>query len=125
MIKKCTAGLCFAVLLGAVPFGAFAQSPAPMMAMPAMDVSSVDCSTAPAHMMAMMTPPSDAMMATKGADTDATYVAMMKMMVVHAAMLGKIEMKCGKNPKAMAMASHMDEQLHDQYLTVEAVQTGF
>jgi hypothetical protein len=117
----------FGLALALAPLGAFAQSPAPAMpAMPAMDVSSVDCSTASAHMMSMMHPAPDARADTKpSGDADKTYTDAMKMMLEHAAMMAKIEMKCGKNAKAMALAKKMLDEINDDYLTVEAVQTGF
>jgi hypothetical protein len=121
VINKLAVAFGFSVAMATIPFGVFAAAPAPM---PAMDMSGIDCATAPAKMMSMMTPPADAMnkMPT---DTDAAYTAMMKMMVMHAAMMSKIEMKCGKNPKVMAMAQKMEGQLDDNYLTVEALQNGF
>ncbi len=120
-MNKFAATLCCCLALGTMSAGASAQTPAPM---PAMDVSGVDCATAPAKMMSMMAPPADAMnkMPT---DTDAAYAAMMKMMVMHAAMMSKIEMKCGKNPKVMAMATKMESKLDDNYLMIEALQNGF
>jgi hypothetical protein len=108
MVRKFVAQAGLVAALFAGPIAAAAQTPAPAMMMPAMDVSSVDCSTAAAHMMAMMTPPAGSM----AVSTDT-------------AMMGKIEMKCGKNPKVMAMAHSMDSPLHDDYLTVEALQNGF
>jgi hypothetical protein len=122
MLNKHLAFFGFAFALAAAPFAAFAQTPAPM---PAMDMSTIDCSTATAHMMSMMTPPADAMAEMKTEDTDKAYTAMMKMMVMHAAMMSSIEMKCGKNSKAMAMAKKMEGELQDNYLTVEALQNGF
>jgi uncharacterized protein (DUF305 family) len=117
----------FGFALAVAAFAASAQSPAPAMpAMPAMDVSSVDCSTAPAHMTSMMSHSPDAMADTKpSGDTDQTYTDAMKMMLEHAAMMAKIEMKCGKNAKAMALAKKMLDEVEDNYLTVEAVRTGF
>jgi hypothetical protein len=123
MVRKFVAQAGLVAALFAGPIAAAAQTPAPAMMMPAMDVSSVDCSTAAAHMMAMMTPPAGSMAVST--DTDKTYAALMKMTVMNAAMMGKIEMKCGKNPKVMAMAHSMDSPLHDDYLTVEALQNGF
>jgi hypothetical protein len=108
--------------LSAVPFAALAAAPAPM---PAMDMSSFDCSTATSHMMSMMTPPADAMASMKTDDTDKAYTAMMKMMVMHAAEMSQIEMKCGKNAKVMATAKKMEGELDSNYLVVEALQNGF
>jgi hypothetical protein len=108
--------------LAAVPFAALAAAPAPM---PAMDMSTIDCSTATTHMMSMMTPPADAMASMKSDDTDKAYTAMMKMMVMHAAEMSQIEMKCGKNAKVMATAKKMEGDLDSNYLIMEALQTGF
>jgi hypothetical protein len=115
----------FAIALSATPLVAPAQTAAPAMAgMPAMDASSIDCSTASAHIMSMMKPPAGAMDDMKpGASTDATYADAMKMMLGHAAMMAKIEMKCGKDAKAMAMAKKMLEQEEDDYLSIQAIPT--
>jgi hypothetical protein len=125
MLKSLVAVSGLALGLAAFPLTTLAQTPTPMAPMPMMDTSMVDCSTAPAHMMSAMMPPPDAMSKMSGMDTDATYAAMMKAMIMHAAMLSKIEMKCGKNPKVMAMANKMEGQLGDNYLTVEALENGF
>jgi hypothetical protein len=122
MVMRYSAFFAFALALGAAPLGAFAQSPAPM---PAMDVSAVDCSTAADHMLSAMMPSDSAMAMVKSEDTDKAYADIMKMTVMHAAMASKIEMKCGKNAKAMAMAHKMEEQLDDNYLVVEALQHGY
>jgi hypothetical protein len=119
MTKRYTAILAFALALGAAPFAAFAQS-----SMPAMDMSSIDCSTATAKIISMMTPPSEAVADMKPSDdTDKTYAAAMKMMIMHAAMMSKIEMKCGKNAKTMATATKMDSELQDNWLTVNGLST--
>ncbi len=127
MFKRYAAGLGFTLALGLVPFAALGQTPAPgMQSMPSMDMSTMDCSTAKMHMTSMMTPSADAMSSVNSAaDLDKTYAAAMKAMVQQAMMMSKIEMKCGKNAKAMAVAKKMDSQLEDDTLTVHALQTGF
>ena len=124
MFKRYAAGFGLTLALGWIPFAALAQTPAPgMQSMPSMDMSTMDCSTAKSHMAAMMTPTSDAMMSVNSADDlDKTYAAAMKAMVNQAMMMSKIEMKCGKNAKAMAVAKKMDSQLQDDSLTVHALQ---
>jgi hypothetical protein len=120
MFQRYAAAAGFALALAAGPFAATAQTPAAggMMAM--------DCSTAKAHMSAMMTPTSDAMASVSTADDlDKAYAAAMKAMVAQAQMMSKIEMKCGKNSKAMAVAKKMDDQLDSDSLVVHALQTGF
>jgi hypothetical protein len=117
MTKRYTVVLAFAFAFGAAPFAAFAQSP-----MPAMDMSSFDCSTATAKIISMMTPPSEAMADMKPSDdTDKTYAAAMKMMIVHGDMMSKIEMKCGKNAKTMATATKMNSELQDNWLIVNGL----
>jgi len=123
MLKRYAAVCSFALALGAAPFAAFAAAtPAPM---PAMDMSGMDCSTAVTKMVAVMTPSSSEMAEMKNDDADKAYAEMMKMTVMHAAMASKIEMKCGKNSKAMAMAKKMEDELQDNYLTVEATMIAF
>ena len=113
MLKRYAAVCSFALALGAAPFAAFAAAtPAPM---PAMDMSGMDCSTAVTKMVAVMTPSSSEMAEMKNDDADKAY----------AAMASKIEMKCGKNSKAMAMAKKMEDELQDNYLTVEATMIAF
>jgi hypothetical protein len=74
----------------------------------------------------MMTPPAGAVADMKASDdTDKTYAAAMRMMIVHAAMMSKIEMKCGKNAKAMATATKMDSELQDNFLTVNGLYNTF
>jgi uncharacterized protein (DUF305 family) len=115
----------FGLALAVTPFAAHAQPATAMSPMPDMDVSSVDCSSAPTHMMSMMSAPPGAMAdTTPSSDTDKTYTDAMKMMLKHAAMMAKIEMKCGKNAKAVALAKKMLSEINDDYLTVEAVPTG-
>jgi hypothetical protein len=125
MFQKYAAAAGFALILAAGPFAATAQTPAPAM-MPAGGMMAMDCSTAKAHMSAMMTPTTDAMTSVSAADDlDKAYAAAMKSMVAQAQMMSKIEMKCGKNAKAMAVAKKMDDQLDSDSLVVKALQTGF
>jgi DNA-binding phage protein len=124
MFQKYAAAAGFALVLAAGPFAATAQTPAPMA--PAGGMMVMDCSTAKAHMSAMMTPTSDAMASVNIADdVDKAYAAAMKAMVAQAQMMSKIEMKCGHNSKAMAVAKKMDDQLDSDALVVHALQTGF
>jgi len=126
MFKRYAAGLGFTLALGLVPFAALGQTPAAGMQSMPMDLSTMDCSTAKMHMSSMMTPSADAMSSVNSAaDLDKTYAAAMHAMVQQAMMMSKIEMKCGKNAKAMAVAKKMDSQLEDDTLTVHALQTGF
>jgi hypothetical protein len=124
MFQRYAAAAGFALALAAGPFVAAAQTPAPMA--PAGGMMAMDCSTAQAHMSAMMTPTGDAMTSVNSAgDLDKAYAAAMKAMVAQAQMMSKIEMKCGKNSKAMAVAKKMDDQLDSDALVVHALQTGF
>jgi hypothetical protein len=121
MFQRYAAAAGFALVLAAGPFAATAPTPAPAGGMMVMD-----CSTAKAHISAMMTPTSDAMAGVSTADdVDKAYAAAMKAMVAQAQMMSKIEMKCGKNSKVMAVAKKMDDQLDSDALVVHALQTGF
>jgi hypothetical protein len=90
--------------------------------MPAMDVSSVDCSVAPARMMSVTTPQAGAMDSVKSESVDRAYADIMKMMVMHAAMLSKIEMKCAKNAQGLAAAKKMQDELDEDYQAFELLQ---
>jgi len=121
MVKRYAALFCFGLALAAAPFAALAQS-----TMPAMDVSAVDCSTASSAMMTAMMPSPTGMAMVKAEPPDKAYADIMKMTVMHAAMASKIEMKCGKNAKAMKMAHSMENQLGDDFQSVtQLLQNGF
>jgi len=103
------------MMLGAA--AAFASSVPAMPAAAAMDLSTVDCTQAASM---MMKPPSDMMMgdhamASPGPamTTDAAFGSMMHMMMGHATMMAGVELKCGKDPAARAMAAKLLQQLSD------------
>jgi hypothetical protein len=122
-ILGCTAALAVALMLAAAP--APAQTPAP--AMPGMDVSSMDCSNADSMMMSMMHPGSSdmAMMPPATASVDKAFAMSSEMMMSHAATMAKIELKCGKNPKAMAQAQKMLDDIQQYMINIQALQNGF
>jgi hypothetical protein len=86
----------------------------------AMDLSTVDC--AQSASMMMMKPDSGAMMGDHAMGSPAPAMAMttddafngsMHMMMSHATMMAGVELKCGKDPKARAMAAKLLQQLND------------
>ncbi len=101
------------LLLGALATFAFVVPAMPASA--AMDLSSVDCSQAPAMMMKHS---DDAMPAMPdNATTDQAFDGMSHMMMQHAAMMAGVELKCGKDAKSRAAAAKLLQQLNDDGVT--------
>jgi uncharacterized protein (DUF305 family) len=101
----CVAALAgFAFAAAPVPAGADAMAtPAAMMAKP------IDCGSA-SMMMSKMTPAP--VMMKPDASLDRQFVDMMMAHDKMALEMAKTEAKCGKNPKARAMAEKVVEQLN-------------
>ncbi len=94
-------------LAAVAAFGTFVPA-APAVAM---ELSSVDCASAPAMMMK----PESMAMAKPGAmmTTDAAFDHMSTDMMHHAAMMAGMELKCGKSPSSRAHAAALLKQLNE------------
>jgi ABC-type polar amino acid transport system ATPase subunit len=102
-ITRCLAAAGFVLALGAIPCtSAFADD-----AMKS-DSMMMDCSTANDHLMKMMTPSStDTSMMKPDASVDKNFMTATHAMMMHNMMMAKIEVKCGKDPKAKAEAQKL------------------
>jgi len=106
-IKRCILAGGFALALAAVPcasvFADDAMKPDPMM---------MDCSTANDHLMKMTSPSSaDMSMMKPDASVDKNFVMATHAMMSNGMMMAKIELKCGKDPKAKAEAQKLLDQM--------------
>jgi hypothetical protein len=106
-IKRCIAAAGFALTLGVMPctsvFADDAMKPDPMM---------MDCSTANDHLMKMMSPSSsDMSMMKPDASVDKNFMMATHAMMMNNMMMAKIEVKCGKDPKAKAEAQKLLDQM--------------
>ena len=98
---RCTALSCTLLLGSLAAAPALAQSPEP--AAPAAGaMAPIDCSTASAKMASMTGMTMPAMPA--GTSVDKTFTATMQVMMEHGHAMAAIEMQCGKDPAARAMA---------------------
>jgi len=119
-IKHTLAATALAVALGALQCGSAYDDEA----MKSGSMMSTDCSTANDQMMKMAMPTAmsgDAMSAPKpDASVDKHFMAAMHDAMEHQMALAKLEVKCGKDPKAKSEAQKLIDMLSDY--TKEAMQ---